>query len=484
MLAEDADRLPALTMTRPLVLGLDLGTGGARALVVAATDGTVLGGGRAACASRRTAGGRHEQDPAEWWGAARAAITAAVGQAGDVSGLRAIAVDGTSGSVLGLDERGAPTTAGLMYDDPRGAPLRAELEALTGAALAGCPGLLRLAWIARELPESFARTTRFAHQADFVAAQLTGAPPVSDWSNALKSGFDAEHGVWSPWLDALPELRARLPEVVAPGASLGALAPDIARELGLPAGVVVVAGCSDGTAGFLASGASRVGDDNTTLGTTLVFKRVADRAVSADGLYCHVLPGGVRLPGAASNVGGGWVREQFGDADLTALDAAAEHALPSPHLAYPSNGGGERFPFRTEEDTAFCDAPAGDAAARYASNLQGTAFVERLAYAALDAATGPSHGAVYATGGGAASDVWMQLRADVSRRAFRRPACAESAFGAALLAAGHAVFDDLWAASRAMVRVEREFVVDEARAEALEPHYERFVARLAERGFA
>ncbi len=299
----------------------------------------------------------------------------------------------------------------------------------------------------------------------------------------MKSGYDAENGAWSPWLDALSELRARLPEVVAPGASLGPVAADVARALGLPAGVEVVAGCSDGTAGFLASGASRVGDDNTTLGTTLVFKRVADRAVSGDGLYCHVLPGGVRLPGAASNVGGGWVREQFADADLAALDAAAERVLPSPHLAYPSNGGGERFPFRTEADTRFCDAPAGDAAARYAANLQGTAFVERLGYAALDAATGPSRGAVYATGGGAASDVWLQLRADVTRRPFRRPSCAESAFGAALLAAGHAVHDDLWAASRAMVRIEREFAVDVERAEALEPHYRRFVARLAERGF-
>lgn len=470
-------------MTRTLVLGLDLGTGGARALVVAAEGGAVLGKGSAPCASRRSEDGRHEQEPAEWWSAARAAIVAALREAGEVGGLRAIAVDGTSGSVLGLDARGAPTTAGLMYDDARGAALRGELEARTGAALAGVPGLLRLAWIERELPEAFARTARFAHQADYVAAQLTGAPPVSDWSNALKSGYDAERGVWSPWLEALPDLRARLPEVVAPGAPLGVVAPEVALELGLPPGVEVVAGCSDGTAGFLASGASRLGEDNTTLGTTLVFKRVADRAVSGRGLYCHVLPGGVRLPGAASNVGGGWVREQFAGADLAVLDAAAERALPSPHLAYPSNGGGERFPFQTAEPVEFWDAPVGDAAARYASGLQGTAFVERLAYAALDAATGPSEGAVYATGGGAASDVWLQLRADVTRRSFRRPACAESAFGAALLAAGHACYEDLWAACRALVHIEREFAVDENRAEAFEPHYERFVARLAERGF-
>ena len=82
--------------------------------------------------------------------------------------------------------------------------------------------------------------------------------------------------------------------MAAPGARLGELSPAAASATGLPAGAAVVAGATDGTAAFLASGAHLPGDDNTTLGTTLVFKRLASGpAASPDGLvYSHKLPGG------------------------------------------------------------------------------------------------------------------------------------------------------------------------------------------------
>lgn len=474
--------------TSALVVGLDLGTGGARALVVSAA-GEVRSRGEAPLAGAGASGGRHEQDAESWWTAGRSALASALAALSQEERMevRAISVDGTSGTVVGLDALGQPVGPALMYNDGRAQAEARELSALEGAPpIAASFSLAKMLWLARHEPRGFARTECFAHQADLLLTQLSGVRRVSDWSNALKSGFDATTQDWGGWLDAHTELRARLPRVVAPGSAVGRLLPAVAAELGLSSEVQVVAGCTDGTAGFLASGAGAVGEDNTTLGTTLVFKRVAAQRVEdpAGALYCHALPGGLWLPGAASNVGADWIRQEYPGADLGRLDRAAEELLPVAALAYPSCARGERFPFQSASAQGFGPQPRGGVE-RYAANLQGTAFVERLAYEVLDEVTGRrAEGPVFCTGGGSRSDVWTQLRADVTGRVLHRPACSESALGVALLAAvGAGLAADLASAGRQMVRVESTFRPEPARQRALEPLYRQFRAELLRRGY-
>ncbi len=405
-------------------------------------------------------------------------------------------VDGTSGTVVGIDRDGNSTTPALMYNDARAADEALELDAVAlGSDQAAAPrisatfGIAKMLWLARNRPRELAATHVFAHQADFVVARLTGQVGTTDTSNALKSGFDLHTASWASWIDAYPELRGRLPRVVAPGTRLGRVSEAAAAALGLPTGVRVVAGVTDGTAAFLASGASRVGDSNTTLGTTLVFKRIADHHVAdPEGLvYCHRLPGGVWLPGAASNVGGDWIRKDFADADLGQLDDAAVAWLPSEQLAYPLRGSGERFPFRCADAVGFIEPAAAGRAACYAANLQGTALVERLGYETLDRVAdgggAVAAGPVYATGGGSRSDVWMQLRADACGRTYHRPRCPESAFGCAIVAAAGTIHHNLWDASRAMTRIVATFRPDPSRHAAYEELYERFLRLLERRGF-
>lgn len=471
-------------MTGALVLGLDLGTGGARALVVRAEGpgvGEVVAEGSSPLASLRTPDGGHEQDPREWVAAARRAISEAVRALDGSAAVRALCVDGTSGSVVGVDAEVRPVTPGLMYDDARGLALLPELEARTGESLGGRGALARLAWLERERPAELARAAHLVHQADLVAADLRGAPPVSDWSNALKTGFDAARERWLPGLDALEALRPRLPEVVAPGAVLGPLAREAAAELGLPADALVVAGCTDGTAGFLASGAGAPGEEAVTLGTTLVLKRVAGREVTAPGLYSHRLPGGLWLPGAACGGGGGWVREAFGGEDLPALDSAAERHLPCAQLVYPGRVR-ERFPFATEAAVDLGTPLPGERAERFAALLQGTALLERLALERLGELCGPAAGPVRTTGGGASSDTWTQLRADTVGRPYERPERADAALGAAVLAAAAVLQGSLAEAGRALVRVGRRFEPRQERSAPLDEAYAAFVARLVELG--
>ena len=156
------------------------------------------------------------------------------------------------------------------------------------------------------------------------------------------------------------------------------------------------------------------------------------------------------------------------------LDRRAAGLLPSPHVSYPLTGQGERFPFSNAEVRGFV-APKAGLHARYASCLQGTAFVERLAYDVLDRATGQRAGDVYATGGGSRSNVWMQCRANICGRVLYRVACPEAAMGAAILAATGTAPQALTSAMETMTRVARRFEPDP------HPGYEAAYARFLER---
>lgn len=476
-----------------LAIGIDAGTGGVRALAVS-TSGEVAAAAREPFPPPRRGlpRGWHEQDPESWWTAAQSCLAEVAARLGKrAETVVALAVDGTSGTLVCMNGAGEAVRPALMYNDARAGAEAEELCALAaghcrrhGYRFAPSFAAARILWLLRREPETVAATRWFCHQADYIAARLGAPCGVSDYSNALKTGFDLFEERWPDWVGACEGMGERLPEVVAPGARLGELSPAAASATGLPAGTAVVAGATDGTAAFLASGAHLPGDDNTTLGTTLVFKRLASGpAASPDGLvYSHKLPGGYWLPGAASNTGGEWIGAQFPGQDPAALDRQAEPLLPSGLVAYPLARKGERFPFACAGAEGFCDPEPASGLERFAANLQGVAFTERLAYEVLDAAAGAGDGGIYATGAAARSDVWLQLRADATGRSVHRPECPESAFGSAVLAAS-VLLGGLWPAARAMVRTERTFAPDRVRGAALEERYAAFRRALEKRGY-
>lgn len=467
----------------PLTLGIDIGTGGVRALAVA-PNGAITGAASTALAAMRSAADRHEQDPAAWKAAVDCVLHALWDQGVAPHAVRAVSIDGTSGTLVCADTGGRPVRPALLYDDAR-----AEHEAHTLSAIADGAAritssfsIAKALWVRKHEPDVYANAAHLIHPADYIAGGLTGNFGVSDYSNSLKMGYDVERQAWPEWLDRWPDLRARLPAVASPGAQTGCVTAAAAARTGLPERIPVIAGATDGVASAIASGARRAGAYNTTLGTTLVFKGFA-RAPYADPdgrVYSHRLPGGLWLPGAASNTGAGWIRAWFPGADPAVLDQAASGLLPSPHTAYPLARQGERFPFHHGVATGFIEPPA-DGVDRYAASLQGTAYTERLSYEVLDAALGSASGAVYSTGGGSRSDLWMQLRADVCQRVFHRPGCPEAAFGAAVLAASATVWGSLQEAMEHMARPVRTFAPQPG--DAYEAGYERFLGALRKRGY-
>jgi xylulokinase len=377
-----------------------------------------------------------------------------------------------------------------MYNDGRSSPQAEELNLaggdtcdLLGYRFASSFALSKALWVYREEPSIFTSTRFFAHQADYLNGRLTGRFDITDYNNALKTGYDVRREEWPDWIANWDGLLERLPQVVAPGEEIGRVTEAASRETGLPSGLKVVAGTTDGIAGFLASGAGRGGDCNTTLGTTLVFKAISSSPVKDENgaIYSHKLPTGAWLPGAASNTGAAWIPSFFNDADPAELDRAALKKLPSDSIAYPLVGRGERFPFLNADAAGFLnpDVTGVDA---YAAYLQGTAFIERLAYEELSRCAGQTIEKVYCTGGGSRSGVWTQLRSDVCGIPFLRPAIPEAAFGAAVLAAS-SFFGSLDMATDKMVNLQEKFDPDPRDFERYSGLFSAFLKEMGKRGY-
>jgi sugar (pentulose or hexulose) kinase len=124
-----------------------------------------------------------------------------------------------------------------------------------------------------------------------------------------------------------------------------------------------------------------------------------------------------------------------------------------------------------------------DQSTLYAACLEGVAYVERLAYETLESLGATVGGVIRAAGGGASSDAWLQIRADVLKRELLRPVEAGAAMGVAILAASRTYYTGVIPAARAMVRVERCVQPRLSLVQRYEERYQRFRAACAERGY-
>ena len=391
-------------MSGPLVLGIDMGTSGARVVALGPDLGV------AATASRRLSDlGSDPRDPALWWQAVAQSLEACLA-AVDPAAVVALAVDGTSGTVLPVDAAGRPLATPMMYNDPVADPaILARLAAALppdSAAHGANSALARLM-----LFESLPGVDKVLHQADWLAGQLSGRFDVTDENNALKTGYDPVARRWPEALAATGARLGLLPEVLPAGEPVGSISPSAARRFGLPASVLVVAGTTDGCASFLATGAEAVGDGVTALGSTLTVKLLSDRPIFAPqyGLYSHrVLDRW--LAGGASNTGGQVLAAHFSPDEIAALSARIDPDRPSGLDYYPLLRPGERFPVNDPALSPRLTPRPADDALFLQGLFEGIAAIEASAYRLLQSLGGPPLGAIRSVGGGAANPVFTRLR--------------------------------------------------------------------------
>ncbi|MDG2488825.1 MAG: FGGY-family carbohydrate kinase [Roseibacillus sp.] len=429
-------------------LGIDLGTGGVRCLLVE-DDGTIRSESSQELGNRNLAreAGRSEQNPREWVLALEGAMDHLFSDPANRD-LHAIAVDSTSGTVLPVCPEGNPLGMALLYDDMRATEEAAGCGEVFGGMCSPTFSLPKIRWMHNnlDLPED----VLFLHAADFVNSWLADTPGIpTDFTNAMKTGFDPALGKWPGSLEDL-----NLPEVVAPGERFGFLSEKHRRRWRLPREVALVSGATDSNAAFYASGAASPGDWSTTVGTTMAFKGLSAKKIEDPHgrIYCHRHPDGSWLPGGASNAGGEIVRRRFGNR-IEEIEMRALEQEETSHLIYPSVRQGERLPFASSSFKPFSCGEEDDEVGFFLGCLEGMACLEAMVFELIESLGGIVGGSVYATGGGARSRQSLQVRADLLSKSIKIPAHPHSAMGAAILAAAGFHHDPVGNWSRKMVKM-------------------------------
>ena len=473
-----------------MVVGIDMATADVRAMAADA-DGRVHAEARRplpAPVSPRP--GWVEQDARAWWPAV-AAVVREVAEGRDVV---AVSVCATSGTVVALDDDGDPIGPALTYADQRaGAEAEvaqaagAERWARLGLRIQASFGLPKWAWLLSDR----SGVAALAHAPDVVVAALVGggpgrSPVATDWSHALKSGFDPVAGEWaSEVMEALGIPLGMVPQVRRPTSVAGTVCGSAAARTGLPLGCEVRLGMTDGCASQLAAGAGEPGRFVSVLGSTLVLKGASrDLVLDPSGaVYSHRHPDGWWLPGGASNTGGRALVEGFPGRDPAELDALAAGHGPATCVRYPLVGRGERFPFVAPDAEAFVIGGPADEADGIRATLEGVTFVERLGYERLAELRAVARPPIVVTGGGSRSPLWNRIRATVLGVPLLATPDASTARGACILAAAGTLHPDLASATAAMSASGEPVEPDDAERDALNDSYQRFRTAAGERGW-
>jgi len=330
-----------------------------------------------------------------------------------------------------------PVSPVLLYSDSRAQQQAALLESLAPENHIVCnasSGLAKFLWLTQQGDVSHA--AYFMHQSDWLSALLSGRAGISDYHNALKTGYDVERLCWPPWVRVLPNA-GMLPDVLVPGSIIGKIQPEIADHFGINQQCMIHAGTTDSTAAFIASGVSELGIGVTSLGSTLVLKQLAEKRIEAPeyGVYSHRY-GGLWLVGGASNAGAAVLRHYFNDAQLAVISAKIDPMRESPLNYYPLIKTGERFPVYDASLAPMVEPRPADDVEFLHGLLQGLARIEVAGYARLTELGAPLLESVLSNGGGATNSIWGAMRARLLGVPVSVACHSEAAYGSALLVSG------------------------------------------------
>ncbi|MGC2450822.1 MAG: xylulokinase [Candidatus Sulfotelmatobacter sp.] len=484
-------------------LGIDVGTGGTRALIMD-EQGHVVASASAEhqhFASPRP--GWAEQDPRDWWQACGAAVRKAL----QTSGVRAqdIACVGFSGQMHGavlLDAADEVVRPALIWCDQRSeAQCRALEESIGRDALIRLtcnPPLTnftvtKLLWVRETEPQAWTRVAHVMLPKDYVRFRLTGerAIDMADASGTLL--LDVANRKWSAEVLAKTGIDLKLlPGLFESPEICGRVSPAGAEATGLRAGTPVVAGAGDQAAGAVGMGIARVGAVSATIGTSGVVFASTDRpAMDPQGrlhTFCHAIPGRWHVMGVTQAAGLSlrWYRDNFGAAspgvakkdgrdpyDVFAEEAAAapagsEGALWAPYLM------GERTPHL---DPNARGALLGLTASHTRAHviraiLEGVAFSLKDTFTIFEEMKIPVT-SIRLGGGGARSPLWRQIQADVYGRDVEIVEAEEgAAYGAAILAGtGAGAWKSVEQACDAIVRVAKKIAPNQKDSATMQKAY-------------
>lgn len=490
-------------MRESYLIGLDIGTGGAKGLLVS-PDGTLRAKAVADYRLLIPRPGWSEQRPEDWWKAAVSVLRELARKAdGSVVGI------GLTGQMHGsvfLDAKGRAIRPALLWNDARTGAECTELEERVGRErlqeIAGNPALAgfqapKVLWLRNHEPRNYAKVRRVLLPKDYVRFRLTEefASDASDAAGTLL--LDLRLRDWSEEiLEALEIPRSWLPTVFEGPEVTGEVSAEAARKTGIPAGTPVIAGGGDNAASAVGAGVIEEGTGLLSLGTSGVIFVHSDEARMdpAGGIhaFCHAVPEEYHLMGVVLSAGGAlqWYRDTLASEETSAANRLSRdpyELLCEGAGSIPPGAEGLQFlPYLAGERTPHMDPKArgawiGLSLAHRRPHLV-RAVLEGVAFALKDSlvriqALGVSPAELRAVGGGVQSPLWRQILAAVLEIPLRRLEVEEgAAFGAALLAGvGSGFFADVGeAVARAVHPVDDKEEPDPELTELYRKLYEKF----------
>jgi xylulokinase len=482
------------------VVGIDVGTGGTRA-VVADRAGKIVSS--AMCEHIPFASpkiGWAEQDPHDWWKAAGAAIREAISGANvSSSEISAVGLAGQMHGAVLLDENDQVLRPALIWCDQRTQAQCEWLNAKLGAhriiELTCNPALTnftltKLLWVRDNEPQIWRRFRRVLLPKDYVRLRLTGdhSMDVADASGTLM--LDVAHRRWSEEMmsavglpmNCLPKLYES-PEICSRISEVGA------AHTGLKPGTPVVAGAGDQAGGAVGMGIVRAGAVSATIGTSgVVFAATDTPAMDRQGrvhTFCHAVPGRWHVMGVtqAAGLSFRWLRDLLRSANSP--DVSYEELTREAENIPAGSGGVLWAPYLMGERTPHLDPNARGTLTGLAAShtrghvvravLEGVAFSLNDTFSLFNEMQIPVRN-IRLGGGGARSELWRQIQADVYGRDVEILAAEEgAAYGAALLAGvGARFWDSVDQACDAVLKVQKRVSPNANAAEVLKKQYEKF----------
>ncbi|MBX9770055.1 MAG: xylulokinase, partial [Candidatus Obscuribacterales bacterium] len=462
-------------------IGIDIGTSGTKSIAING-DGRILAEATASYPLYQPKPLWSEQDPDDWWKATVETVTSVVKSAGlKPADVKSIGLSGQMHGAVFLDNNQQVIRRAILWNDQRTATECLEIERLAGSRaqliqLVANPALTgftapKILWLRNNEPANFARVSKVLLPKDEIRRRLTGefATDVSDASGMLL--FDVARRTWSKTLLTKLDLpNDMFAHAYESKEVTGKLTAKVAELLGLTTDCLVVAGAGDCAAGAIGNGIVHEGLVSTSIGSSgVVFAHSENFAVDPSGrlhTFCHAVKDKWHLMGVTLAAGASlqWFRNNLCLTD----DSSIYEKLTSEARAIKAGSDGLFFlPYLSGERTPYADPDArGSFIGLTLSHSRGhlvRSIMEGVAYSLNDSLAimrelNISIEEIRASGGGAKSDLWRQIQADVFNESTSLLAAEHgAAYGVALLAAvGTGAFTSIEEACEATISVRHQ----------------------------
>lgn len=454
-----------------MLIAFDIGTSATKA-TLHDDDGTIRAASSASYPTAYLPGARVEQNPDDWYTAVVSASQQLLAKtATPPAAIKGLCVSGQMMGLVCLDRSGTVIRPALIWSDQRAAAQAAALtEALgdehsyevTGHRLAATYTLPKLMWVRDHEPENFSKISRICVAKDYVNARLTGEV-ATDHSDASSSGaYDIKNKTWSNEVLAAAGISNDVfPPIHSSIDTLGVLRRDAAAELGLQPGIPVIVGGGDGPIASIGAGCTASDDPPyLSLGTSAWVAATTHDVLSDPQrrgfTFAAITPDHYCPCATTQNAGSTleWIARLVGSDTPTLISEALSLTDPDPDLIMVPYLLGERSPWWDADarGATIGLTPRHTRADITRAALLGISFTLALCLEAV-APEDTSPRSLDAVGGGAQSDGWLQLLADIvqlpiNRRNVTTNATSLGAGITGLVGLGQLSFSDDRSASR------------------------------------